>query len=87
MIAGLIGALIALAVWHLAKDLLIPALRRRYRRPPERVEECTCGAEIPISKAHMVTATYDEDEGGTGVSAAFCRTHCPGSCNHPKEHR
>lgn len=89
MIAGLIGALIALAAWHLATDLLIPRLRRRSTRPPERLEECTCGAEIPVSKAHIVSSVDHDPEtgGGTVASAAFCRAHCPGGCNHLKEHR
>lgn len=93
------GVVIAL-VLGFAGALVLPRLlvkvgervRRRILRPAERVEECTCGREIPISKAHIVAAVFagrEEAElgGMTAVSASFCRQHCPGGCNHPKEHR
>lgn len=83
-----LGAVFALAVRYLATA----AVRWiRLRRLPERTDECTCGALMPISKAHLLVAVFSEREeaehgGMTAVSAAYCRSHCPGGCNHPKEH-
>lgn len=82
----------SLIVLYLVARSARQVVARLRRRPPERVEECTCGVELPVSKAHIVAATFaDADEialgGMTAVTAAFCRAHCPGGCNHPKEHR
>lgn len=89
--AGLAVGLVALIVL-----LSLPGLRgwldrrqNRKRHPPlgGRTEECeVCGAEISIVVAHLVTATFADDEkigmadGGTAMSAAYCSNHCPGGC-------
>lgn len=90
LVLFVLGAVTVLALRRLLVTVVVPWVRRRRR--PERLEECTCGAQVKASKAHTITAVYaDADEvalgGMTAVSAAFCRPHCPGGCNHPKEHR
>jgi hypothetical protein len=83
----------ALALIYLgARAIAAAVAHRRNRRAPERLEECSCGAVVPVSKAHLVSTVFaDADEvamgGNTAVVAAFCRAHCPGGCNHPNEHR
>lgn len=85
----LIAALSAVAAYIVVRRLLPPLLRRR--RQPERQVECTCGRRLPVSKAHLVTAVFEGEEeramgGMTAVVAEYCPAHCPGGCNHPKEH-
>lgn len=79
---------LGLALYHAGRWILRRAIAR-LRRPPERGEECTCGLRVPISRAHLVIATYADEEmgGGTAVSAAFCKACCPGGCTRSKEHR
>lgn len=83
-----VTAAIALVVFHAGRWAIL-RLVAHLRRQPERAEECTCGALVPVSRAHIVSDVWDDPEsgGGTAVSAAFCKACCPGACNRSKEHR
>lgn len=59
-----------------------------WRRKPKPVEECeTCGKIVDARKAIVITETFDDDrklgilEGGTAMTATYCRKHDPRKIN------
>jgi hypothetical protein len=58
--------------------------------PPE---ECTVCALDWVGKRdlHVISATFDESRefgagAGSSLTAYYCADHCPGGCDHEKEH-
>jgi hypothetical protein len=64
----------------------------RRRHAPAVVDECcapSCGIQVAGRHRHVIVERSTDDEqlgiaqvagGGTGMSATFCRIHCPGGC-------
>lgn len=87
--------IIMLAAAAIAGGIIGPRIRHAFTARSGRrlmpAEACArCNAELAGRRLHRVTETYDDPDwpgAGTGVSASFCRAHCPGGCRRGCRHR
>jgi len=75
---------LVLVVALLLADRLRPRIVEAWRRHRDHVDECeTCGRALTAAGAHVLRSDATDDaalgigEGGTFMSATYCRRHFP----------